>query len=210
MADRSGKTEEPTQRRLEKARKEGQLPQTKEFVSALQFLLFLTLLGTGGSAWLAGLRQTTRGIFALAFARELGVADLIHLVWVVSSRQILPLAVAVMAVAAGTLAFRLATTQGGLSLKKLAPDAARFNPLSRLQSLPGQNLPQVFQALLLLPLFLGAVYAVARDKLESILALPLGSVDSGYRFLGASLMELFWKAALVFLVFGSVDLFRQM
>ena len=34
MADRSGKTEEPTQRRLEKARKEGQFAQAKEFVAA--------------------------------------------------------------------------------------------------------------------------------------------------------------------------------
>jgi flagellar biosynthetic protein FlhB len=54
------------------------------------------------------------------------------------------------------------------------------------------------------------VYVMARDKLESILALPLGTVDSGYRFLTASLMALFWKAALVFMIFGSVDLFRQL
>ena len=32
---------------------------------------------------------------------------------------------------------------------------------------------------------------------------------SGAGFLGASLMELFWKASVVFLVFGVVDLFRQ-
>ena len=53
MSDRSGKTEEPTQRRLEKARKEGQFPQAKEFVAALQFLVFLGLLGAGGAEWMA-------------------------------------------------------------------------------------------------------------------------------------------------------------
>ena len=50
----------------------------------------------------------------------------------------------------------------------------------------------------MLPLFLWAVYVIARDKLEAFLALPLQSVASGFGFLGASLMELFWKAAGVF------------
>ena len=35
--------------------------------------------------------------------------------------------------------------------------------------------------MLLLPLFLWAVYVVARDKLDAFLALPLQSVESGCR-----------------------------
>jgi flagellar biosynthetic protein FlhB len=210
MPDRSGKTEEPTQRRLEKARKDGQFPQAKEFVAALQFLVFLGLLGAGGAGWMASLRQTTRAIFALAFRGELGLADLNALAWSVSRRLILPLAAAGMAVAAITLALRLTTTQFGFSWKKLAPDAARFNPISKLRDLPRNNLPQVVQAVLLLPLFLGAVYVLARDRLEGFLAMPLESVESGARFLNTSLMDLFWKAAAVFVAYGAVDLFRQL
>jgi flagellar biosynthetic protein FlhB len=115
-----------------------------------------------------------------------------------------------MAVTVVTLAFRLATTQFGFSWKKLAPDLKRFNPVSKLSELPRQNLPMVLQALILLPVFLWAVYALARDKMEAILALPLQSAESGYRFLCGSLMDLFWKAGALFLVFGSVDLYRQM
>ena len=48
---------------------------------------------------------------------------------------------------------------------------------------------------MLLPLFLWAVWVVARDKLDVFLALPLQSVESGFRLIGSSLMELFWKAA---------------
>ena len=70
MSDRSGKTEDPTQRRLEKARKDGQFPQAKEFVAALRFLVLLGLLASGGAAWLAGFRQTTRAIFAMAFGGD--------------------------------------------------------------------------------------------------------------------------------------------
>jgi flagellar biosynthesis protein FlhB len=210
MADRSGKTEEPTQRRLEKARREGQFPQAKDFIGALQFLAILGILAAGGARWFGGFRTTTRALMKLAFRGEFGTADLSHLAWQLFWNQLLPLAAAGLGLAAATLGLRLATTRFGLSLKKLAPDGARFNPVSRLRDLPKQNLPSVFQALVLLPLFLWAVYAVARAKWEDFLLLPLESVDAGCSRIAASLMELFWKAAALFMVFGSVDLFRQL
>jgi flagellar biosynthetic protein FlhB len=210
MADKSGKSEQPTQRRLEKARKDGQFPAAKEFVSAMQFMVFLSLLGAGGAGWFAGFRQTTRSLFTLAFAADLRPEDLTHIALQIFWRHILPLVLGGMIVALATLAFRLVTTRFGLSLKKLAPDLNRLNPLSKLKELPRQNLPALVQALVLLPLFLWAVYAIARDNLEAFLTLPLASVESGFALIGTSLMELFWKAAGVFLVFGAVDLFRQM
>jgi flagellar biosynthetic protein FlhB len=210
MPDKSSKTEQPTQRRLQKAREDGQFPNAKEFVSALQFMVFLALLGACGAAWLAQLRQTTRSLFVLAYSRDLRPEDLTAVGHQLFWRHFWPLSLAGAAVAVATLLFRLVTTQFGLSLKKMAPDASRFNPISRLQELPRQSLPSLMQAIVLLPLFLWAVWAIARDKLEAFLALPLGSVESGCGFMGATLMELFWKASVVFLGFGAIDLFRQM
>jgi flagellar biosynthesis protein FlhB len=210
MPDKSSKTEQPTQRRLQKAREEGQFPNAREFVSALQFMVFLGLLGTGGGRWLGQFRQTMRSLFALAFAPELRPEDLTAIGYQLFWRNFLPLLLGGAAVAVATLLFRLITTRFGLSLKKLTPDASRFNPLSRLRELPRQTLPSLLQAMVLLPVFLWAVWVIARDKLEAFLSLPLQSVESGCAFLGASLMELFWKAAMVFLGFGAVDLFRQL
>jgi flagellar biosynthetic protein FlhB len=209
MADMSGKSEEPTQRRLDKARKEGQYPSAKDFVSALQFMVFLGLLGAGGAHWLEQFRETTRSLFVRAFASDLRPEDLTHTAWQVCWKQGLPLAMGGLAVALVTLGLRLVTTRFGLSLKKLTPDLARLNPVSKLRELPRQNLPALLQALMLLPIFLWAAYAIARDQLDSFLALPLQSVTSGFGLIGRALMELFWKAAGVFLVFGIVDLFRQ-
>ncbi|HUB32782.1 MAG TPA: EscU/YscU/HrcU family type III secretion system export apparatus switch protein [Bryobacteraceae bacterium] len=209
MPDRSGKTEEPTQRRLEKARQEGQFPAAREFVAALQFAVFLGLLGAGGAGWMRGLRSATRALLARAFGGDLNATELTHIAWTLYWQQGLPLLLAGVGVAAATLAFRLATTQFGLSWKKLAPDAGRLNPLEKLRELPRQNLPMLVQAVVLLPLFVWAVYAVVREKWNALLLLPLVGVETGYRFVTASLMELFWKAAALFLVFGAVDLFRQ-
>jgi flagellar biosynthetic protein FlhB len=210
MADKSGKTEQPTQRRLEKARKEGQFPSAKEFVSALQFLVFLGLLAAGGAHWFRGFRLTMRRLLQLAFARELRPEDLTQLAWQLCRQHVLPLVMAGMAVACATVAFRLLTTRFGISFKKLVPEATRFNPFTRLRDLPKQNLPSLAQAMVLLPVFLWAVWVVARERLDEYMALPLQSVESGVNLIGGSLMELFWKAAGVFLVFGSVDLFRQL
>jgi flagellar biosynthetic protein FlhB len=210
MPDRFGKTEPPTQRRLDKARQEGQFPSAREFVAALQFLIFLCVLGAGGEQWFRAFRQTARHWFALAFAGELTPQALTRLAWELFWAHLLPLALAGMAVVAATLLIRLATTRFGLSLKKLAPDFKRLDPLARLRELPRQNLPALVEAAVLLPLFLGAVYIVVRGKFEGLLVLPLTSAEGGARFLAASLMDVFWKAAAVFLIFGAVDLFRQM
>jgi flagellar biosynthesis protein FlhB len=210
MPDRSGKTEQPTERRVKKAREEGQFPSAKEFVSALQFMVFLLLAGMGGSAWLGQFRVTMRALLEFAFHGELSSEGLVHILYQVFWRNLVPLLLGGLAVVLATLGLRLMTTKFGLSLKRLTPDPGRFNPMSRLRDLPHQNMGALVQAALLLPVFLWAVYVVARDKLDTILILPLAGVEVGWRFLGTSLMGLFWKAAGAFLVFGTVDLFRQM
>jgi flagellar biosynthesis protein FlhB len=210
MPDRSSKTEQPTERRLKKAREEGQFPQAKDFVAALQFGFFLLLLGLGGEQWFAGYRASTRWLLALAFAGKFTAGDLTHIARQLFWRHFLPLALAGMALATATLGVRLITTRFGFSLKKLSPDPARLNPLSRLRELPRQNLSSLLQAAVLLPVFMWAVYAIARDQIEAFLALPLASVESGFGLVASALMRLLWKAAGLFLVFGAVDLFRQL
>jgi flagellar biosynthetic protein FlhB len=210
MEDRSGKTEQPTERRVQKAREEGQFPSAREFVSALQFLVFLSLMAGGGARWLEHFQQVTCALFRRAFGGELQIQDLCSFAWQIFSILLLPLVGAGAVVALATVAVRLATTRFGFSFKKVAPDIGRLNPIAKLRDLPGQNLASVAQALIMLPVFLWAVYVVARDKMELLLTLPLASVENGCRVLGAALMELGWKAAGVFLAFGAVDLFRQM
>jgi flagellar biosynthesis protein FlhB len=210
MSDRSGKTEQPTQRRIEKARTEGQFASAKEFVSALQFMVFLLLLGAGGAAWFATLGRSARALWARAFTpADLDPQELTHIAWQIARLHLFPLAAGGAAVAAATLGLRLVTTRFGWSLKALAPRFDRLNPANRLRELPRQNFSALVQAMVLLPVFLWAVYALARDHVDSFLAMPLANVASGCGLLAASVMGLFWKAAGLFLLFGAVDLFRQ-
>jgi flagellar biosynthesis protein FlhB len=209
MADRTQQTEKPTPKRLEKARREGNFPVSREMVGALQFLAFTAMLAAWGAAWMAQMRQTVRWLLERAFLSTARDIQVQRLSAEVAHRVALPLGLAGGLLLGLTLAVQLASTQMGLSLKKAAPDFKRLNPLRKLRELPRQNLPSLIQAAVLIPLFGYAVYGIARDSYEAFFRLPLAGIETGGRLLGASVLRLLWKAAAVFLVFGTADLVRQ-
>src|SRR5689334_18645096 len=128
MADKSQQTEKPTQRKLEKARKEGQFPVSKEFVHGVNFLVFVALLGSYGRGWLAGLVDTSRMVLNRSFHVELTPVVLRELIYILGSRLMYPLMIAGGVLAGSSLAVHLAVTRLGFAFNKLAPDFARLNP----------------------------------------------------------------------------------
>ncbi|MGI8991825.1 MAG: EscU/YscU/HrcU family type III secretion system export apparatus switch protein [Bryobacteraceae bacterium] len=209
MADKSGQTEKPTPRRLEKARREGQFPAAKDFVAAVQFIAFVALLGSWGSRWTTQNRRAARILLQRAFDTTLTAAGLTSLCTDLLSQALLPIAILGGILMAVTIAFQLLSTRFGLSLAKLSPDLKRMNPFTKLKELPKQNVPSLIQACILLPVFSYAVYWIAKDRIEEYFLLPLGSVESGVAIVGASVQNLLWKGASIFLVFGLVNLVRQ-
>jgi flagellar biosynthetic protein FlhB len=209
MADRSQQTEKPTLRRIEKARREGRFRTSRDLVAGVQFAVFVMLLAGSGAEWFARLRLSTRSLLAEAFRGELTVAEVLRITYLITSRDLLPFALGGGLLVAVTLTTQLAITRFGFASQKLLPDFKRLNVVSRLRELPRQNLTVFSQALLLLPLFGLAVYAVIRNNLHALVLLPLQSAEQGARQLASSIQDLFWKATLVFLVLGGVDFWRQ-
>lgn len=209
MAGREQRTEQPTPRRLERARREGQFPVSREFVSALAFLAFVGLAVMGAPQALIAARGLFAHLVQIAFSSELSPRMLANLLAWMGWNYFAALLAAGFLLTAITLGLQLATTGFGVSWKKLAPDWSRLSPVSRLRQLPSQNLGLLLQALLLLPLFLCAAYAVVKGSLATLLALPRMPLPSGLASVGAVLKDLLWKAAIVFVLVGSVDLFRQ-
>lgn len=209
MADKGQQTEQPTQHRLQNARREGQFPVSREFVSAIQFLFFALLITAAGGDWVATLRGMVRKTLAVAFSFEANPAAVVMLCRELLAGVVLLLAPAGAVILVVTAGMQLGVTGMGVSLKKLAPQLGRLNPASRLKELARNNIPSLVQAALLLPIFGAAIWAIARDNLERCLILPLEGVEAGAHQVGVALSALLWKAAAVFLVFGCVDLVRQ-
>jgi len=208
MAD-SQKTEQPTKKRQEKAREEGQFPSAKQFVGGMQFCVFVYLLQSHGWDWVNGTLIGMRSLLKYAFDPDVNSAGLFRMSADLGYRCVMPLLTGGAVLVLLTLALQLGITKLGISFKKLLPDAKRLDPLSKLKRLPGQNLPAMVQALVLLPLFAGAIYAVASEHVDSFMRLPRISVASGMHVVTEALQSLMWKAAAVFFIFGCVELLRE-
>jgi flagellar biosynthetic protein FlhB len=209
MADKSQRTEQATPRRIEKARTEGQFASSRELIGAVQFVVFVAIVSNWGGAWLAATRRTMRLLIERAFSPDLSGAEVARLCRDVLWHSMMPLLVAGAVLVVVSLAIQLGMTRMGFSFKKVAPDFKRLNPLSRVQEMFRQNTWSLVKALVMLPLFSMAVWAVVRDNLAGYLAMPLAGVSSGAQQLAQSLMGLLWKAAGVFVVMGAVDMIRQ-
>ncbi len=209
MADKSQQTEKPTQRKLEKSRKEGQFPVSKEFVHGVSFLVFVLLLGSYGRGWLAGLVDTSRIVLTRSFHVELTPIVLRELLSILGKRLVYPLMMAGGVLVVSSLVVHLMVTRLGFAFNKLAPDFARLNPAKALANIKRQNLTGFVQALILLPVFSLAVYYIAQDNFPFFMQLPFQAVGSGMKRVTSSIDNLLWKAVYLFLIYGSIDLFRQ-
>jgi flagellar biosynthesis protein FlhB len=203
------KTEQATPRRLLKARREGQVAASHDFVSGLQFTVFVVLVAQTGPALLTSLKEVTRGLFVEAFRGDLGPAALIGLVHEALARGLAPLAYSSAILIATALLFQLGSTGFSFTLVRLTPKPSNFDVFAKLQSLPQKGLMSSLQAVALVAVFGATIYWIVSKNGERLLMIPLSSFPVGLETLRSLCMDLLWKAAALFLFFGFVDFYRQ-
>jgi flagellar biosynthetic protein FlhB len=203
------KTEQATPRRLIKARKEGQFASSHDFVSGLQFTVFVVLIAQTGPSLLATLRDVTRGLFVEAFRGDLGPATLIAILHEALSRALTPLLYTSGILLLTAFTFQISSTRFSFSLSRIAPKASNFDVASKLKSLPHKGMVSAIQAIALVAVFGATIYWIVTKNGERLLLIPLSSFQVGLEILRSLCMDLLWKAAALFLLFGFVDFFRQ-
>jgi flagellar biosynthetic protein FlhB len=209
MPDRSQQTEKATPRHLDKARKEGRFASARDFVAGVQFLIFVSIAATWSAHMMGNLQDVTRVSLRWAFRSGLTPQGIISLASWLLGRLLVGLALLGAVMMGATIVATMLVTRLGLSLKPLVPDFSRLSPLAKLRQLPRQNLPALLQAVLLLPICGYAVYLIARERIDSLLLLPLQGIPAGTRVVADSVRTLLWRAAGLFIVFGVVNLLRQ-
>jgi flagellar biosynthetic protein FlhB len=208
-ADSHSKTEKATARRLFKARLDGQFPTSRELVAATQFVVFIVIAFAWFPGWLSGMKEMMRASLAESFHANLNVATLPSIASILLQRAFIPLSVIGGLTVLLTLGVHLLVTKFGFSLKKLTPDFGRFSPLGKIKNMAFQGPMALLQASAMLVLFALAILSIARQNADLLLTLPFMSLDTGLLKVGASIKDILWKAAAMFLVFGLIDLFRQ-
>jgi flagellar biosynthesis protein FlhB len=209
MADDGQRTEQPSPRKLKKAREQGQFLVSRAFVNGAQFAAFVTMAAWYGDQvqlYLANMMRTAlKGAFTFEASPAALQTLLIQLLW--PGLSLFALCGGVLL--ATSIAFQLAMTQLGVSTHGLTPQFSRLSPLTKIKSIKEQNFPDALQAMIMLPLFLGIVWMVAQQTYTEFLTIPLGSVAAGSQRINGTVRALLWKGAFAFLIFGVIDYVRQ-
>lgn len=214
MPDNSEKTEKATPQHLKKARKEGQFPAAREFVSAVQFFAYVTLAGAYFPRWIESVKSAVQIGLRQAFPGgptppALTPGDVIVLMIRLSNVVLRPLAMLGMAMLAVTVFFQMVSTNMGFSFARLAPNFNRLNVLKRLKDMPGNNMASFLQAVLMIPVIFWLTWSMVRDRLPELLHLSLLPVASAAAVAGVLLKDTLRKAASVLILLGVVMLIRQ-
>jgi flagellar biosynthetic protein FlhB len=209
MTQTGEKSEKATPRRLLKARREGQFAASRDFVSGLQFTVFVLLIAETGPRMLAGLKEVTRGLFLEAFRGDLSPAGLIAVLHEALSRGLTPLLYASGVLVLTGCAFQLSSTGFSFSLVRLLPKPSNFDVFSKLKGAPQKGIASAIQAVALVLVFGTAIYWIVTKSGERLLLVPLSSFQVGLEIMRSLVMDLLWKAAALFLLFGFVDFARQ-
>ena len=208
MADQGQRTEKPTKRRLEKARREGQFPTSRQFLAAVQFLAFAALVSVGAPGLLRRACLMTRYFLLAAFRMQPSPSRLPAFYRASVGQVFLPLASMGACLCAVALAAQLGSTRLGWAPQKLAPDFKRLSWLEKFRSLPRQNSASLFEALLFLPLLIVSVGAAVTRNLATFAGLAREGVAPALGTVARSLEDFLWKAGILFALIGALDLLR--
>ncbi len=209
MPDKSQQTEKATPRRLEKARKEGRFVAARDFVAGVQFLIFVSIIAAWSLRMMDNLKDIMSVSLRWAFRGGLTPEGIVALTSWLLTKVLVGLALLGAVLVGAGLAAQFMVTRFGFSLSTLTPDFSRLNALNKLRQMPRQNLPALGQAVLILPICGYAVYLIVRERIDSLMVLPLEGVPAGARMIGEAVLTLLWRAAALFTIFGLVNLFRQ-
>jgi flagellar biosynthetic protein FlhB len=207
--DQSQRTEQPTPRRKNKAREEGQVAASRDLTAALQFAVAIGMLAFSGAAVVEGLAHVMTGSFRMAFRPTIGLAELGQAARALAAGPIdflWPLGLMLLAVG---LLSHVVQTGFALAPKRLQPDINRLNPAQKLKELPGENLAQFAKALVLLPVAAVIFWYVLSGEIDRFLTLPLMPAPAGAAVLGQSTLDLLLRAAVVLVLAGAFDFYRQ-
>lgn len=169
------RTEQPTPRRLQEARKEGRIPRSQELSSATVLLAGALSLGVVAGGVMGRqltdlLRQSAQAVTAGPFESVTAVGLLREVGWYMLAAYV-PFAVGVAAIA---LLVNAVQAQGVLSAKPMQPKWSNISPLAGLKRIVSiQGLFTLAKSLVKLVVLAALVYLLLRRAWPELTSLPL-------------------------------------
>lgn len=209
MADEQQRTEQPTQKRLNEARKKGRFPVSRDLVAGAQFCIFIWLITRAAPAWFATLRRVMRALLAAAFDTQFTPQTLFAKAGALTEPLLWPALQTGLMLAGASLAIQLVSTQFGVAASRLAPDFTRLNSFPRLAQLPRQNAMEALYAIVTLPVFAYLILHVAEQHGAAFQRLSAAGIEAATARVAGAMGDVLWQGSLLLFGWGLIDYFRQ-
>jgi flagellar biosynthetic protein FlhB len=206
-ADREDRTEAPTQRRLDEARREGRVPRSAELSSATLLLAGTLALGLAGGTSLAeyAVKLLHQGGGWLT-ADPMSLADASSLLGMVTRATLAALAPFIATVVAVTLLVNVVQARGTFSVEPLAPKWSRIDPLAGIgRLLSVESIFALLKSLLKLSVLGFTTWVTLRHAWPEILSLTATGPGAILAVMRQLALKVATVTGLVFLALSGVD-----
>ena len=206
------KTEEPTAKKIEDSRKEGQVAKSKELSSALTLLaLFICLrfsIGFLGDRFIGAfsvwnrMSELVRGTFDFVAAGRIFIEFLVYVLV-----TILPFIV--VAVVIAFIGQKVQFTWK-VTTKPMEPKLSKFNPINGFKRMfSAKAFIELGVSILKIVVFMAVSISVIKDYIGAIITCYDRTIYESLQILYEAVLDLGTKISAVYLVIGIADLFYQ-
>jgi flagellar biosynthetic protein FlhB len=203
------KTEQPTQKRLEKARKEGQVIGARDFVAALQMLTAMIVITFLGPSWFRSIRGHFREWLNLAFRPSLDLPTAASMMQDIGWAALTPIAMGSGILLVICTGAQLALSKGAISVELLGFKPDRLNPVNRIRQMASENLFNAAYGVFLFGVTAFVLWMAVRDQLHSFVLTARAPIGIAVVGMFDIICGLLWQVVGVCAVVGCVDLFRK-
>lgn len=203
------KTEEPTDKRMDKLRDEGQLPMSTEIGQVATLIAGFLVLNM---VW-QSLLDMFKEVFRFSFV-TISTPEKVNAEWAVSTingivfKTLPPMAILLAAV--GTVAILSVMLQTNWNVKKkiITIKWDMLNPVKGIKRIFSvQGVMNVLKALVKLAIILPIGYFTLRDLSAEMVMLVHLSVNEIFKFTGVTIWDIFWKIMYVLIALAIFDFF---
>ena len=205
------KTEEPTAKRLEKAREDGQVVRSQELSVAMMMIGVASFMYIFGGALILQLSE----VFATGFTfdrKDIFSDNLLPAAFGAQALDGMLVAVPIFALAI-VLAFGASGLLGGFnfSMKAAAPKASKINPLSGLKRIFGTKaLVDLTKALVKFGLVAGVLYLVVSSRFDQLIGLGFMDIQPAMRGAGEIIAGGVVLVTLTLIIAAAIDIPYQL
>ncbi|KAF2956479.1 flagellar biosynthesis protein FlhB [Marinitoga sp. 38H-ov] len=202
------KTEEPTPRRLQQAREEGNVPVSKELLTSFSFLGVSAVFFVMSKYLFEGLKNA----FIKYLSLDTEIIDENALLSVILQQNNLFIIVSIFLLSAAVISLVLGMLQTKFLFapKSIKFDLGKLNPLKGLQRIFSmRTLFELLKSLIKLSLVGYISYSIITSHWKDIVSLPYSDATFTLSFLYSIIIEIFFKLGLLMLLLGLFDFWYQ-